>query len=32
MSENNEFTQEELEQLKLGIKKLKDNLNKPTNE
>ena len=23
---------EELEQLKLGIKKLKDNLNKPTNE
>ena len=32
MIEKESVSLEELEQLKLGIKKLKDNLNKPTNE
>lgn len=32
MIEKENVSLEELEQLKLGIKKLKDNLNKPTNE
>lgn len=32
MIEKESVSLEELEQLKLGIKKIKDNLNKPTNE